>query len=60
MQCMSKAVDPKECDAIREDYLECLHNGKEVREILIYLRLSHFPENEKQHDRSGVQQEGQG
>ena len=28
---MSKAIDPKECLDLREDYLECLHHKKEVR-----------------------------
>lgn len=31
-ECMSKTDDPKSCKDFRDDYLECLHHRKEVRE----------------------------
>ncbi|KAF3793862.1 NADH dehydrogenase ubiquinone iron-sulfur protein 5-B [Nymphaea thermarum] len=28
-ECMSQCREPKDCALLREDYLECLHHGKE-------------------------------
>ncbi|CAN6468529.1 unnamed protein product [Victoria cruziana] len=28
-ECMSRCREPKDCALLREDYLECLHHGKE-------------------------------
>ena len=32
-ECMSKCREPKDCALLREDYLECLHHSKEVKNI---------------------------
>ena len=31
--CMSEAGDPKDCEVLRNDYLECLHHRKELKRI---------------------------
>jgi hypothetical protein len=31
-ECMSRCRQPSDCGLLREDYLECLHHSKEVRE----------------------------
>ena len=31
--CMSEAEDPKDCEMLRNDYLECLHHRKEIKRI---------------------------
>ena len=38
-ECMSKAEDPKACKDFRDDYLECLHHRKEVRQGAVQQRV---------------------